>query len=324
MARANQGVFAPVTGTNTPLTLLTYSGPVSANSVTIGLKQTIGANESLRTGHVQQDADVHVVDDNALTHLNPAPRHDAAGPVSFPVHIGGTLKLSNLLLSVLVASAVAPATANAEVPPLTRRFTATDVTSANHQWYVSRHDLQHRDDRHRRRRSRSAIPPARRCTTPRSRLPRSRHPAPPRCGATFATPTPAARAPWTASCRFDTPGSYAFVCQVHANMRATVVVAPDSAGSSAGGVVPATLSLTLAPSADLGQFQLAVAADYTATMAATVTSSAGDATLTVNDPEPDGDRPPRQRHVRDRHSRCRSRPRTPPIPPRRSRRSRRP
>jgi len=50
MARANQGVFAPVTGTNTPLTLLTYSGPVSANSVSIGLKQTIGANESLRTG----------------------------------------------------------------------------------------------------------------------------------------------------------------------------------------------------------------------------------------------------------------------------------
>ena len=50
MARANQGVFAPITGTNTPLTLLTYAGPVSANAVTIGLKQTIGAGESLRTG----------------------------------------------------------------------------------------------------------------------------------------------------------------------------------------------------------------------------------------------------------------------------------
>ena len=48
---ANQStVFAPVTGTNTPLTLLTYSGPVSVDQVTIGLKQTIGANESLRTG----------------------------------------------------------------------------------------------------------------------------------------------------------------------------------------------------------------------------------------------------------------------------------
>jgi hypothetical protein len=50
MARANQGVFAPITGTNTPLTLLTYAGPVSASQVTIGLKQTVGANESLRTG----------------------------------------------------------------------------------------------------------------------------------------------------------------------------------------------------------------------------------------------------------------------------------
>jgi hypothetical protein len=50
MARANSGAFAPVSGTNTPLTLLTYTGPVSADAVTIGLKQTIGANESLRTG----------------------------------------------------------------------------------------------------------------------------------------------------------------------------------------------------------------------------------------------------------------------------------
>ena len=48
MARANQGAFAPITGA--PLTLLTYAAPVSANAVTIGLKQTIGANESLRTG----------------------------------------------------------------------------------------------------------------------------------------------------------------------------------------------------------------------------------------------------------------------------------
>lgn len=50
MARANQGAFAPITGTNTPLTLLTYAGPVTGSQVTIGLKQTIGANESLRTG----------------------------------------------------------------------------------------------------------------------------------------------------------------------------------------------------------------------------------------------------------------------------------
>ena len=51
------------------------------------------------------------------------------------------------------------------------------------------------------------------------------------------------------------------------NLRATVIVAPDSAG----GEVPATLSLTLGPRPGFGQFQLAVAADYTATMAATVT-----------------------------------------------------
>jgi hypothetical protein len=50
MARADQGAFAPITGANTPLTLLTYAGPVSANQVTIGLKQTVGPNESLRTG----------------------------------------------------------------------------------------------------------------------------------------------------------------------------------------------------------------------------------------------------------------------------------
>ena len=195
------------------------------------------------------------------------------------------MKLSNLLLSVLVASAVAPATANAEVPPLTAAFTATDVTSANHQWYVAgttsntatiatggtvTFSYPTGTSLHNAAFTAAAKPTS--CT--------------PALGATFATPTPAARAPWTASCHFDTPGSYAFVCQVHANMRATVVVAPDSAGSSAGGVVPATLSLTLALSADLGQFQLAVAADYTATMAATVTSSAGDATLTVNDPSP--------------------------------------
>ena len=49
-ARAMSNPFAPVTGTNTPLTLLTYTGPVSASPVTIGLRQQILANESLRTG----------------------------------------------------------------------------------------------------------------------------------------------------------------------------------------------------------------------------------------------------------------------------------
>jgi plastocyanin len=195
------------------------------------------------------------------------------------------LKLSHLLLSALVASLVVPASALADAPPLTASFTATDVTSANHQWYVTGTTSNTATiatggtvtfayptgtSLHNAAFTATAKPTS--CT--------------PALGATFATPTPAARAPWTASCRFDEAGTYAFVCQVHANMRATVIVAPDSAAGTVSGQVPATLALSLSPSANLGQFQLAVAADYTATMPATVTSSAGDATLTVNDPSP--------------------------------------
>ena len=50
MARRQPGRVRPGHRAPTPLTLLTYAGPVSANAVTIGLKQTIGASESLRTG----------------------------------------------------------------------------------------------------------------------------------------------------------------------------------------------------------------------------------------------------------------------------------
>ena len=42
---ANGGAYAPVGGT-----LLTYTGPVSNDEVTIGLKQAIGAKDALRTG----------------------------------------------------------------------------------------------------------------------------------------------------------------------------------------------------------------------------------------------------------------------------------
>ena len=49
-ARANTGAFAPLRTDNGPLTLLNYTGPVSANSVTLGFRQSIGANEGLRTG----------------------------------------------------------------------------------------------------------------------------------------------------------------------------------------------------------------------------------------------------------------------------------
>ncbi|MDA0164326.1 M14 family zinc carboxypeptidase [Solirubrobacter ginsenosidimutans] len=50
------------------------------------------------------------------------------------------------------------------------------------------------------------------------------------------------------------------------------------------GTVPATLSLSLGASASFGPFTAGVAKDYTATMSATVISTAGDATLTASDP----------------------------------------
>ncbi|MDA0183328.1 PQQ-dependent sugar dehydrogenase [Solirubrobacter phytolaccae] len=51
-----------------------------------------------------------------------------------------------------------------------------------------------------------------------------------------------------------------------------------------GGTVPATLSLALSGPATFAPFQPGVAKEYTATSEATVTSSAGDATLSVSDP----------------------------------------
>ena len=53
---------------------------------------------------------------------------------------------------------------------------------------------------------------------------------------------------------------------------------------SAGGAVPATLSLTLGGAASFGAFAPGVDRVYTATTTANVISSAGDATLTVTDP----------------------------------------
>jgi Tol biopolymer transport system component len=53
--------------------------------------------------------------------------------------------------------------------------------------------------------------------------------------------------------------------------------------ASVGGTVPATLSLRLGEAVSLGTFEPGVARDYTATSTATVTSTAGDATLSVLD-----------------------------------------
>ena len=49
-ARANTSAFASLSTTGTPLSLLTYSGPISNDIVTIGLRQHIGASQALRTG----------------------------------------------------------------------------------------------------------------------------------------------------------------------------------------------------------------------------------------------------------------------------------
>jgi hypothetical protein len=47
---ANGGAYAPVGGSANPTTLLAYAGPVSNDGVSLGFKQSIGANDPLRTG----------------------------------------------------------------------------------------------------------------------------------------------------------------------------------------------------------------------------------------------------------------------------------
>jgi hypothetical protein len=64
----------------------------------------------------------------------------------------------------------------------------------------------------------------------------------------------------------------------------TVTPKTSSAPGQIGGTVPATLSLTLGGAASFGAFTPGVAKEYTASTTATVTSSAGDATLSVSDP----------------------------------------
>jgi hypothetical protein len=68
-----------------------------------------------------------------------------------------------------------------------------------------------------------------------------------------------------------------------ANSTDQVVFPSGSTGVS--GTVPATLALSLGSPADFGTFQPGVAHDYLAQTTATVTSTAGDATLSVADPD---------------------------------------
>jgi hypothetical protein len=49
--RANSGAFAPLSSTaGAPLSLLSYSGPVSNDAVTLAFRQHIARTEPLRTG----------------------------------------------------------------------------------------------------------------------------------------------------------------------------------------------------------------------------------------------------------------------------------
>ena len=57
-----------------------------------------------------------------------------------------------------------------------------------------------------------------------------------------------------------------------------------TAPGTVGGTVPATLALALGAPAQFGAFTPGVAKEYTASTTATVTSTAGDAALTVSDP----------------------------------------
>jgi hypothetical protein len=66
----------------------------------------------------------------------------------------------------------------------------------------------------------------------------------------------------------------------------TIATCPERscAIGGVGGTVPPTLSLTLGAPASFGPFTPGVDREYTASTTATVTSSAGDATLSVSDP----------------------------------------
>src|SRR5437763_793821 len=59
-----------------------------------------------------------------------------------------------------------------------------------------------------------------------------------------------------------------------------------SVGGTVSGTVPATLALAINGPASFGSFTPGVANTYTASTTATVTSTAGDATLSVVDPDP--------------------------------------
>ena len=68
--------------------------------------------------------------------------------------------------------------------------------------------------------------------------------------------------------------------------KSTSVTCSVGTGDTVGGTVPATLALNLGTAADFGPFTAGMQKDYYASTAATVTSTAGDATLSVADASP--------------------------------------
>jgi hypothetical protein len=72
----------------------------------------------------------------------------------------------------------------------------------------------------------------------------------------------------------------------HTTTRTIAFDVVAQATGTVGGTVPATLALTLGAPASFGPFTPGVAKTYTAQTTATITSTAGDATLTVSDPDP--------------------------------------
>jgi hypothetical protein len=80
-------------------------------------------------------------------------------------------------------------------------------------------------------------------------------------------------------------------CAVNANNAGATVwktaIAPEIGNGSAGGTVPATLSLTLGTPATFGSFTPGLTKTYESSTTANVISTAGDATLSVADPSSD-------------------------------------